>query len=198
MSTPVKENGNGFVSPHPEHDEECEYQLCRMEMKRICAARAARAAAAAEKKEEAENARERRMNACDLTGDEFRIVCEEMWVDFKTWVNHHENMKNCIDKTGNGVKRNLGAILFVCMFLVCFRWYMVGGREACAKFGVGGIMLSFVCELFRYLGEALVGVFLGIIGFCVGILPLIVCVCIYESKNAFPDPGEAVYHEKTE
>ena len=43
-------------------------------------------------------------------------------------------------------------------------------REACA----GGIMLSFVCELFRYVGEALVGVFLGIIGFCVGILPLLV------------------------
>ncbi len=72
----MNENGNKrVVSPRVENDEECEYQLCRMEMKRICAARAA---AAAEKKEEAENARERRMNACDLTGDEFRIVCEEV------------------------------------------------------------------------------------------------------------------------
>jgi hypothetical protein len=199
MSTPINENGNGNkrvpLSPHPDHDEEREYQLCQMEMKRI---RAARAAEAEKERNETEKRRDRRMNACDLTGDEFRIVCEELWVDFKTWVNHHENMKNCIDKTGCAVKRNLGAILSFCMFLVCFRWYMGGGREACAKFGVGGIMLSFVCELFRYVGEALVGVFLGIIGFCVGILPLIVCVCVYESKNAFPDPGEAVEHEKTE
>jgi hypothetical protein len=49
-------------------------------------------------------------------------------------------------------------------------------------------MLSFVCELFRYVGEALVGVFIGIVGFCVGILPLLVCVCVYEFHDAFPDP----------
>ena len=200
-STPVNENGNGIVSPHPEHDEEREYQLCKMEMKRIRAARAAEA----EKKEEAGQRRDRRMNACDLTGQEFAIVCEELWVDFKMWVNHHENMKNCLDKTGGAVKRNLGAILSVCMFLVCFRWYMGSGRDACAKFGVGGIMLSFVCELFRYVGEALVGVFLGIMGFCVGILPLLVCICVYESQDAFPDPGEGesdddvdAEHQKTE
>ena len=195
MSMSVNENGNGIVSPHPEHDEEREYQLCKMEMKRI---RAAQAKAAAENKAEAGYRRERRMNACDLTGDEFRIVCEELWIDFKKWVNHHENMKNCVEKTGGAVKRNLGAILFVCMFLVWFRWYMGSGIEACAKFGVGGIMLSFVCELFRYVGEALVGVFFGIIGFCVGILPLLVCVCVYEFQDAFPDPGEEVDHEKTD
>jgi hypothetical protein len=206
----VNENGSAnqnknssLSSPHPEHDEEREYQLCRMEMKRIRAARAAEA----KKKEESENARDRRMNACDLTGDEFKIVCEEMWVDFKTWVSHHENTKNCIEKTRDAVKRNLSAILSMCMFLVCFRWYMGGGREACAKFGaegiggIGGIMVSFVCNLFRYVGEALVGVFLGVVGFCVGILPLLACVCIYESRDAFPDPGEEVVvvgHEKTE
>jgi hypothetical protein len=163
-----------------------------MEMKRI------RAAAEKKRKEESENARDRRMNACDLTGHEFAIVCEELWVDFKFWVNHHENMKNCIEKTGDAVKRNLGAILSVLMFLVCFRWYMGGGREACAMFGLGGIMLSFVCESFRYLGEALVGVFIGIVGVCVGILPLLVCVCVYELRDVFPDPGEALDHEKTE
>ena len=206
----VNENGSAnqnknssLSSPHPDHDEEREYQLCRMEMKRIRAARAAEA----KKKEESENARDRRMNACDLTGDEFKIVCEEMWVDFKTWVSHHENTKNCIEKTRDAVKRNLSAILSMCMFLVCFRWYMGGGREACAKFGaegiggIGGIMVSFVCNLFRYVGEALIGVFLGVVGFCVGILPLLACVCIYESRDAFPDPGEelvVVGHEKTE
>ena len=188
----VNENGNSsLLSPHPEHDEEREYQLCRMEMKRIRAARA-------RQEEEAGYRRDRRMNACDLDGKEFAIVCEELWVDFKFWVNHHDNMKNCIEKTGDAVKRNLGAILSVLMFLVCFRWYMGGGREACAMFGVGRIMLSFVCESFRYLGEALVGVFLGIVGICVGILPLLVCVCVYELQDAFPDPGEALDHEKTE
>ena len=181
----VNENGNGnsrlSSSPHPEHDEEREYQLCKMEMKRIRAAEQ-------NKKEEAEKRRERRVNACDLTGEEFAIVCEELWVDFKKWVGHHENMKNCIDKTNYAVKRNRCTILSVCMFLVWFRWYMGSGIEACAKFSIGGIMLSFVCELFRYIGEALVGVFIGIVGFCVGILPLLVCVCVYEFQDAFPDP----------
>jgi hypothetical protein len=27
-----------------------------------------------------------------------------------------------------------------------------------------------------------------IIGFCVGILPMLVCVCFYEFNDAFPDP----------
>ena len=198
QATMSLENVNGIVSPspspHPEHDEEREYQLCRMEMKRIRAARAAEA----EKKEEAESARERRINACDLTGDEFKVLCEELWVDFKIWVTYHENMKNCITKTRTAIKRNIAMILLMCAFLIGFRWYIGGGREACAKFSMGGVVLNFVCEVFRYVGEALLGVFLGIIGFCVGIMPLLVCVCIYESKNAFPDPGEALDHKKTE
>jgi len=181
------ENGNGnkgtststSTSPHPEHDEEREYQLCRMEMKRI---------RAAQQQQADDERRQRRMNACDLTGDEFKIVCEELWVDFKSWVTHHENMKNCIKKTHNAFRRNLATILFTIVFLICFRWYIGGGKEACAKFSMGGIVLNFVCEVFRYVGEALLGVFLGIIGFCVGILPLVVCICIFEFKEAFPDP----------
>ena len=181
------ENGNGnkgtSVSPHPEHDEEREYQLCKMEMKRI------RAAQQQQQQQQADDERiQRRINACDLTGYEFKIVCEELWIDFKSWVTHHENMKNCITKTHTAVKRNLATILMMCVFLIGFRWYIGGGREACAKFSMGGIFLNFVCEVFRYVGEALLGVFLGIIGFCVGILPLVVCVCVFEFKDAFPDP----------
>jgi len=183
----VNENGNGNASPHPEHDEEREYQLHRMEMKRI---RVARARQEAEDIASAENRREQRINACDLTGEEFAIVCEELWIDFKSWTNHHDNMRDCISKVRSKVVNNRFAILAVCMFLVWFRWYIGAGKEACAKFGVGGIMLSFVCELFRYIGEALVGVFLGVVGFCVGILPLLVCICVYEFQDAFPVPEE--------
>jgi hypothetical protein len=189
----VNKNGNGIVSPHPDHDEEREYQLCRMEMKKIRAAQEKKA-------QEAESRRERRINACDLTGQEFAIVCEELWVDFKTWVNHNENMKNCVAKTRSTFSKNLILIMFAIALIIGFRWYMGGGKEACAKFSVAGVVLSFVCELFRYLGEAFLGMFLGIIGFCIGILPLIACVCIFESKNAFPDPlpeaEETTEHEK--
>lgn len=193
----VNKNGNGIVSPspspHPDHDEEREYQLCRMEMKKIRAAQEKKA-------QEAESRRERRINACDLTGQEFAIVCEELWVDFKTWINHHENMKNCVAKTRSTFSKNLINVMFAIALIIGFRWYMGGGKEACAKFSVAGVVLSFVCELFRYLGEAFLGMFLGIIGFCIGILPLIACVCIFESKNAFPDPlpeaEETTEHEK--
>ncbi len=179
------ENGNGIVSPslspHPEHDEEREYQLCRMEMKRIRAARA--------QQQQADEERiQQRINACDLTGDEFKIVCEELWVDFKTWVTHHENMKNCITETNNTIRKNLATIVFIFVFLIGFRWYIGGGKEACAKFSMGGVVLNFVCEVFRYVGEAVLGISLGIIGFCVGIMPLVVCVCVFEFKDAFPDP----------
>lgn len=183
----VNENGNGnsrlSSSPHPEHDEEREYQLCRMEMKRIRAARAA----AANKEVEAGYRRERRMNACDLNGHEFAIVCEELWVDFKKWVGHHENMKNCIDKTNYAVKKNLGTILSVCMFLVWFRWYVGAGKDACS-YGVGYGVFSFTCEVLRHLGEFVAALLLMFIGFCVGIVPMLLCVCFYEFNDAFPDP----------
>jgi hypothetical protein len=193
QSTMSLENGNGnkgtststSTSPHPEHDEEREYQLCRMEMKRIYAAKA-------QQQQADEERRQRRIEACDLTGDEFKIVCEELWVDFKSWVTHHENMKNCITKTHNAFRRNLATILFTIVFIICFRWYIGGGKEACAKFSMGGIVLNFVCELFRYLSEALLGMFLGIIGFCVGIMPLVVCICIFEFKDTFPDPIDPI------
>jgi len=193
------ENGNGnkgtspSSSPHPEHDEEREYQIRRIEMRRI---QKAQAQQQAEAEAEAENRRQRRIDACDLTYDEFKIVCEELWIDFKTWVHHHEDLKNSITKTHNAIKRNLITIVFIFAFFIGFRWYIGGGREACAKFSIAGIMLNFMCEVFRYIGEALLGVFLGIIGFCVGVMPLVVCVCVFEFKDAFPDPVDHEDHLK--
>jgi len=191
------ENGNGIVSPspspspHPEHDEEREYQLCRMEMRRIRKAQAQQQQQQQQQQAEAEKRRQLRIEACDVTSDQFKIVCEELWVDFKSWVTYHENMKNSLTKTHYAFKRNLAMILFVFAFLICFRWYIGGGREACARFSVSGIILNFVCKLFRYLGEALLGILMGIMGFCVGILPLVVCVCVFEFRDAFPDPVPA-------
>ena len=193
------ENGNGnkstspSSSPHPEHDEEREYQIRRIEMRRI---QKAQAQQQAEAEAEAENRRQRRIDACDLTYDEFKIVCEELWIDFKTWVHHHEDLKNSFTKTRNAIRRNLATIFFIFAFFIGFRWYIGGGREACAKFGIAGIMLNFMCEVFRYIGEALLGVFLGIIGFCVGVMPLVVCVCVFEFKDAFPDPVDHEDHLK--
>ena len=148
MSQPIYEtiqNKSISMSPHPEHDEEREYQLCKMEMKRIRAAQAQQQQQQQQQQADEER-RQRRIDACDLTGAEFAIVCEELWVDFKSWVTHHENMKNCITKTHNAFRRNLATILFMSAFLIGFRWYIGGGREACAKFSMGGVILNFVCE----------------------------------------------------
>jgi hypothetical protein len=40
------------------------------------------------------------------------------------------------------------------------------------------------------MGEFVAALVLMVSGFCVGLLPLIVCVCFYEFKDAFPDPEE--------
>ena len=152
------ENGNGVVSPHHEHDEEREYQLCRL--------------VRLEKKEEAENARDRRVNACDLTGHEFAIVCEELWV------NHRENTKNCLDKTGCAVKRNIGAILSVsCLFPLV---YGKLSRSMCWRDHV-----EFCVRVVSLCWRS--------IGWSVSRYYRILCwhftfTCAYEYQDAFPGP----------
>ena len=42
--------------------------------------------------------------------------------------------------------------------------------------------------LLRHLGEIVGAFILMIIGFCVGMMPMIVLLCIYEFKDTFPDP----------
>ena len=130
-----------------------------------------------------------RMKACEITSEEFMIVCEELWIDFKTWVDHHENLNSSISKVRAAIASTWIYICFTLGFLIWFRWYIGAGKDACS-FGFGYGVFSFVCEILRHLGEAAVALFLIFIGFCVGLMPLIVGVCVYEFNDAFPDPDD--------
>ena len=137
------------------------------------------------------------MNSSDITSEEFKIVCEELWIDFKVWANHHENIKNSRNMLSSAISQNLYAILFVGFFAVLFRWYVGAGRDACS-YGLGYGAFSFMCQVLRYLGEILVILVMSIIGFCVGLLPLVIGVIIYEFNDVFPDQDEPEEHEKIE
>lgn len=128
------------------------------------------------------------MNSSDITSEEFKIVCEELWIDFKVWANHHENIKNSRNMLSSAISQNLYAILFVGFFAVLFRWYVGAGRDACS-YGLGYGAFSFMCQVLRYLGEILAILVLAIIGFCVGLLPLVIGVIIYEFNETFPRGG---------
>lgn len=130
-----------------------------------------------------------RINACDVTGEEFKIVCEELWIDFKKWVEQYENLTNTSSIFRRAVKRMRFAILFVLVFAVLFRWYVGAGKDACS-YGVGYGMFSFMCEVLRYFGEIVVIVFMSFIGVCAGLSPFVIGACIFEYDEAFPDPEE--------
>jgi len=175
--------------PTSEKDLELEFELRRREMRKIQEARmrmisgaGAGGGAGAEK-----NKRSSRADACDLDGDEFKIVCEELWIDFRKWVNHHENMRDCIDTVRAAFVSYWAPIWLTLGFLMWFRWYVGAGKDACS-YGVGYGVFSFTCEVLRHLGEIVGAFILMIIGFCVGMVPMLVCVCFYEFNDAFPDP----------
>ena len=181
--------------PTSEKDLEMEYQLRRREMKKIQEARKHMMAGGGglggsgggADGSGGQNDRSARMNACDLTGEEFQIVCEELWIDFRRWVNHTKNLTDCIDTVREAFVRNWPSICLTVGFLIWFRWYVGAGKDACS-YGVGYGVFSFTCEVLRHLGEFVAAILIMIIGFCVGILPMLVCVCFYEFNDAFPDP----------
>lgn len=172
--------------PTSEKDLELEYQLRVREIRKIQEARK-RMASGGGAGGGGENERSARMNACDLNGEEFQIVCEELWIDFRRWVNHNENMSDCIDTVREAFVRNWPSICLTIGFLMLFRWYVGAGKDACS-YGVGYGMLSFTCEVLRHLGELVAAILLMFIAFCVGIMPMLLCVCFYEFNDAFPDP----------
>ena len=118
----------------------------------------------------------------DMTDKDIAIVCEELWVDIKLWVGHDTNLYSCGEKARLFISSNWPAMLYVVLFMIVFRWYVGGGKDACA-YGVGWGAFSFVCEMMRYIGEVFMGVLLGICGWCCGVLPIIVCGCFYELLN---------------
>jgi hypothetical protein len=130
-----------------------------------------------------------RINACDVTGEEFKIVCEELWIDFKKWTEQHENLTNTASMFRRAVVRMRFAILFVLVFAVLFRWYVGAGKDACS-YGVGYGVFSLVCEVLRYFGEIVVIVFMSFIGACACLSPFVIGACIFEYDEAFPDPEE--------
>jgi hypothetical protein len=171
--------------PTSEKDLELEFELRKREMKKIQEARMrmiSGAGAGAEK-----NKRSSRADACDLDGDEFKIVCEELWIDFRRWVNHHENVSDCMDTVRAAFVSYWAPFCLTLGFLMWFRWYIGAGKDACSH-GVGYGVFSFACEVLRHLGEIVGAFILMIIGFCVGMVPMLVCVCFYEFNDAFPDP----------
>jgi hypothetical protein len=131
--------------------------------------------------------RSSRANVCDVNGEEFKIVCEELWVDFKTWVNHNKNASDCITKVRTTIAKYWRPMWLVIGILIWFRWYIGAGKDACSySFGYG--VFSFVCEVMRYMGELAFVLLLMIMGVCAGLLPIIVCLCMYEFNDTFPDP----------
>ena len=130
-----------------------------------------------------------RVNSCDITGEEFMIVCEELWIDFKKWTKHHENLTNSTSTFRRAVVRMRFAILFVLFFAVLFRWYVGAGKDACS-YGVGYGVFSFVCEVLRYFGEIVVIVFMSFIGACACLSPFVIGACIFEYDELFFDLEE--------
>ena len=137
-----------------------------------------------------QNYRSARMNACDLTGEEFQIVCEELWIDFNSWVNHQPNFRDCVARVRDAIVSKWSVVAPILVFLMWFRWYIGAGKDACS-YSLGYGMFSFVCEILRHLGEIIAISIMMLIGFCVGLTPIVACICVYEFKDAFPDPAEA-------
>lgn len=172
--------------------EEMHRELFRKEIEKI------RRARERERERQQENVMQENVvhvNSRDITGEEFQIVCEELWIDFKLWVDHHKNITNSASIFWSAITRNLYAILFVASFAVLFRWYVGAGRDACS-YGIGYGVFSFMCEVLRYLGEIVVILLLSIIGFCVGLLPFVIGVIICEFDSAFPREGREEYGDE--
>lgn len=174
------------IQDEHDYDEERECEILRNEIERIRKIRENMTPKGASRIDD-DGYNNSRINACDVTGEEFKIVCEELWVDFKKWKEQYDNLTNTASIFRRAVTRMRFAILFVLVFAVLFRWYVGAGKDACS-YGVGYGVFSFMCEVLRYFGEIVVIVFMSFIGVCAGLSPFVIGACIFEYDEAFPDP----------
>lgn len=186
MSSASSASSSSYDAFTKRRDSLDEYELRRREMNKIIDAHKRMTRDDDENKMSSRSAR---ANACDLNGEEFQIVCEELWIDFKTWVNHNKNASDCIDRARKAITMYWKPFWIVVVCLIWFRWYIGSGKDACS-YGLGYGVFSFACEVMRYLGEFMFVLLIMIIGLCTGLLPIIVCLCMYEFKDTFPDPEE--------
>ena len=124
----------------------------------------------------------------DMTNQDVAIVCEELWIDLKRWIELHKNLGYCGEKVYKSVVRNLVILSCIAAFLITFRWYVGAGKDACS-YGVGWGAFSLIFEVMRYAGEFMLVALIGICGFCCGLLPVIVCVCVYQGVDDDDDDG---------
>ena len=135
------------------------------------------------------------IDVTNMTKEDISIVCEELWVDFKTWINGRNNVCDCTEKVCLYLSRNWVVLLCGALFMIAFRWYIGAGKDACA-YGFGWGAVSLICEVMRHLGEILLAALTMICGFCCATLPVIACACIYEAVNGEEDKGAEVSDEK--
>lgn len=115
----------------------------------------------------------------DMTEKDVAIVCEELWVDFKTWMNQQTNVCSCSEKVYMYIVHNWVTLLCVSLSMIAFRWYVGAGKDACA-YGFGWGAVSLICEVMRHVGEIILAILMILCGLCCGMLPVITCACIYE------------------
>ncbi len=129
------------------------------------------------------------MDKYDMSGEEIAIVCEELWVDFRLWMSQHRNLAVCANNAKRKIRGYFVFLFCVLVFLVGFRWYVGGGKDAC-DYGVGWVMWSLVCEIMRNVGEVLIAIFVIIGGVCCVLLPIMLSICLYEMENIGDEEGE--------
>ncbi len=171
-----------YSSSHPENDQEMEVELRRREMTKMYEARRKMRKVYIDSGNGGTSTDKFDFDITNMTGKDVEIVCEELWVDFKTWVNGRNNLCDCAEKVCLYLSRNWVALLWGALVMIAFRWYIGAGKDACA-YGFGWGAVSLICEVMRHLGEILLAALTMICGFCCAMLPVIMCACIYEAVN---------------
>ena len=165
---------------------EAEMEMAMNEMKKMYEAKSRQRQ---QRQQQQETGDHKGVDKYDMSGEEIATVCEELWADFRLWMSQHRNLAVCANNAKRKIRGYFVLLFCVLVFLVGFRWYIGGGKEAC-NYGVGWVMWSLVCEIMRNVGEVLMAIFVIIGGVCCGLLPIMLSVCLYEMENIGNEEGE--------